>query len=381
MTEIREIHEDELDRWVAAMRAALDEADTVEGYLDWKRQARETGWFLASDDGRDVGAAIGIGGWHSPEGVARGEIRVVGDARGRGVGSGLLGTLSDWARALGYAELMGPVKEVDDDSLAWTSRRGFVEVGRNSRARPRPDGDRGAGGRRARRDRDRHLGRATRCRAGHVRGREGGVPRHPGRGGRRDGAVRAVAVDGHAGRGRPTRGDVRRVRGDEVVAYAKLSLSLARPTVAMHDITGVKRAWRGRGIAGALKAAEIAWAKENGYVRLETQNEERNEPIRRLNQRHGYVVEPGSITVRGPIHARDVGAPRKHPHVLALRRSEDLLSRSMSNSGQRTNPSALVQSHRIDEKRDRVYPEDACPDLACASQALVSTRIRPMPPP
>ena len=38
-----------------------------------------------------------------------------------------------------------------------------------------------------------------------------------------------------------------------------------------------------------------------GYVRLETQNEERNEPIRRLNQRHGYVVEPGSITVRGPI--------------------------------------------------------------------------------
>jgi len=89
--------------------------------------------------------------------------------------------------------------------------------------------------------------------------------------------------------------------GDEVVGYAKLSLSLARATVPMHDITGVKRAWRGRGIAGALKAAEIAWAKQAGYERLETQNEERNEPIRRLNERHGYVVEPGSVTVRGPI--------------------------------------------------------------------------------
>jgi GNAT superfamily N-acetyltransferase len=89
--------------------------------------------------------------------------------------------------------------------------------------------------------------------------------------------------------------------GDEVVAYAKLSLSLARPWVAMHDMTGVKRAWRGRGIARALKAAEIAWAKEHGYERLETQNEERNEPIRRLNERYGYVVEPGSVTVRGPI--------------------------------------------------------------------------------
>jgi len=86
-----------------------------------------------------------------------------------------------------------------------------------------------------------------------------------------------------------------------VVAYAKLALSLARPAVAMHDMTGVRRAWRGRGIAGALKAAEIAWALEHGYERLETQNEERNEPIRRLNERYGYVVEPGSVTVRGPI--------------------------------------------------------------------------------
>jgi GNAT superfamily N-acetyltransferase len=91
------------------------------------------------------------------------------------------------------------------------------------------------------------------------------------------------------------------LEGGEVVAYAKLSLSLARPTVAMHDITGVRRDWRGHGIAGALKAAEIAWAKDNGYERLETQNEERNEPIRRLNERYGYVVTPGTITVRGRI--------------------------------------------------------------------------------
>ena len=46
---------------------------------------------------------------------------------------------------------------------------------------------------------------------------------------------------------------------DEVVAYAKLALSLARPTVAMHDITGVKRPARPRH-CGALEAA-IAWAR------------------------------------------------------------------------------------------------------------------------
>jgi mycothiol synthase len=66
-------------------------------------------------------------------------------------------------------------------------------------------------------------------------------------------------------------------------------------------MTGVKRAWRGRGVAGALKRAQIAWAKEAGYERLETQNEVRNEPIRRLNTRLGYQPAPGRVVMRGPI--------------------------------------------------------------------------------
>jgi len=87
----------------------------------------------------------------------------------------------------------------------------------------------------------------------------------------------------------------------QVVGYAKLAISNARPGVIMHDLTAVRRSWRGRGIAGALKRAEIAWAIESGATRLETSNEERNTPIRRLNERHGYTLEPGQVTVRGPI--------------------------------------------------------------------------------
>jgi mycothiol synthase len=301
VTEIRQIHEDELERWVGAMRAALDEADTTEGYLDWKRQARETAWFLASLDGRDVGAAIGVGGWHSPEGVARGEIRVTTAARGRGVGSTLLGTLSDWARALGYSELMGPVKEVDVGSLQWTARRGFAEAGRNSLlvldltaidmpAVVAPDGI----------EIVTWAERPDAAPGMYEVAREA----YPDVPGEEDAEMEPfeqwLSMDMQGSGDRPEATFVA-IAADEVVAYAKLSLSLARPTVAMHDMTGVRRAWRGRGIAGALKAAEIAWAKDNGYERLETQNEERNEPIRRLNQRHGYVVEPGSVTVRGPL--------------------------------------------------------------------------------
>jgi GNAT superfamily N-acetyltransferase len=87
----------------------------------------------------------------------------------------------------------------------------------------------------------------------------------------------------------------------EVVGYSKFSLTDAQPTVAFHDLTGVKRAWRGRGIAGALKRTQMRWAKKHGYERLSTNNEERNEPIRRLNERYGYRPVPGRIFVRGPV--------------------------------------------------------------------------------
>ena len=89
--------------------------------------------------------------------------------------------------------------------------------------------------------------------------------------------------------------------GSEVVGYSKFSLTEAQPTTANHDMTGVKRAWRGRGIAGALKRAQITWAKKQGYERLATQNELRNEPIRRLNERLGYREAPGQIILRGPL--------------------------------------------------------------------------------
>jgi GNAT superfamily N-acetyltransferase len=89
--------------------------------------------------------------------------------------------------------------------------------------------------------------------------------------------------------------------GDEVIGYAKFSLTSAQPTTAHHDLTGVKRAWRGRGVARALKATQIAWAKASGYEELRTRNEERNAPIRRLNEEFGYRPTIGRIYLKGPL--------------------------------------------------------------------------------
>ena len=73
-----------------------------------------------------------------------------------------------------------------------------------------------------------------------------------------------------------------------VAGYALLALPPARPGVGFHAITAVARAARGRGVAGALKRAQIAWALEHGLVELDTHNDRTNAAMLAVNLRHGY---------------------------------------------------------------------------------------------
>jgi GNAT superfamily N-acetyltransferase len=63
----------------------------------------------------------------------------------------------------------------------------------------------------------------------------------------------------------------------------------------------VRRAWRGRGIASALKAAQIVWALDNGLTELRTGNEERNTPARAVNAKFPYTPLPDQVLYRGPL--------------------------------------------------------------------------------
>jgi GNAT superfamily N-acetyltransferase len=222
-------------------------------------------------------------------------------ARGRGVGSALYAAISQWARDNGLESLEGPVREDEPESLAWTERRGFAEDRRESRLEldlgtieppnvAPPDGieivswaDRP------------ELARAmyeVACEA---------YPDVPGDEGDLMEPFEDWLARDMRGPGDLPEATFVALAGAEVVGYAKFSLTKAQPTVAYHDLTGVKRAWRRRGIAGALKRAEIYWAKEAGYEKLSTMNEERNAPIRKLNERYGYRPAPGRIFVVGPL--------------------------------------------------------------------------------
>ena len=263
MIEIREVGADELERWVAIAAAVrTDRALAVADYVDWKRQAEDMAWFIASRDGEDVGGAFAYVGWHSAPGTGNGEAFVLPEYRGTGVGAALYREIASWVIERGCVTLETTVAEDDEDSLRWVDRRGFREVGRSSRL----------------------VLDLTAIEAPAVNPPEG---------------VKIVtwAERPELGPGLYEATFIALADG-EVVGYAKLSLSSAPgATAAHHDMTGVKRAFRGRGIAGALKRAEIAWAKLVGYETLETANEVRNEPIRRLNERYGYVVKPGVVVL------------------------------------------------------------------------------------
>jgi GNAT superfamily N-acetyltransferase len=70
---------------------------------------------------------------------------------------------------------------------------------------------------------------------------------------------------------------------------------------AENVMTAVKRDWRRRGVASALKTAQLAAAKTAGFRGIVTLNETRNEPMRRLNERLGYTTQPAQLRLRGPL--------------------------------------------------------------------------------
>jgi GNAT superfamily N-acetyltransferase len=76
------------------------------------------------------------------------------------------------------------------------------------------------------------------------------------------------------------------LEGGEVVGYAIVGRSASgEPT---HWMTGVRRSCRGRGIAAALKSAQIAAAREAGVAVLRAQNDLPNAAMRRVNEKLGY---------------------------------------------------------------------------------------------
>ena len=78
--------------------------------------------------------------------------------------------------------------------------------------------------------------------------------------------------------------------GDEYVGVSDVSLFEALPRGLTQGFTGVKREYRGRGLATVLKFCGIAYAQSHGYQIIQSFNKPEQVGIRALNEKLGFEV-------------------------------------------------------------------------------------------
>lgn len=274
------------------------DAVTIEAVHSYRDSARDYIDYLVREDGVILGSGVGaIFGYRARRVVTL--ITVLAGQRRRGAGTALYEAISVWASERGGRELEVSVSGNDPESLSFAQRRGFTEERREvglvlslTGVSP-PQVQPPAGIEIVTWAQRPELARGM---------YEVDLESHRDIPGFGDVAVEPFEDWMAHNMQRPTdspEATFIALAGEEVVGFARLSLTA--PTAAGHAMTAVKRAWRGRGIARALKAAEINWALANGYTELRTSNEQRNAPIKRLNARLGYRPGIGRIHLVGPI--------------------------------------------------------------------------------
>jgi len=274
------------------------DAVTIDAVHSYRDSAQDYIDYLVREDGVILGCGVGaIFAYRARRVVAL--IIVLAGQRRRGAGTALYEAISRWASERGAGDLGVSVAGNDPESLSFAQRRGFTEERREvglvlSLAGLSPPQVQPPAG----------IEIVTWAQRPELaRGMyEVDLETHPDIPGFEDIAAEPFEDWMAHNMRRPTdspEATFIALAGEEVVGLAKLSLTA--PAAAGHAMTAVKRAWRGRGIARALKATEINWALANGYTELHTSNEERNAPINRLNARLGYRPGIGRIHLAGPI--------------------------------------------------------------------------------
>ncbi|HEY7398285.1 MAG TPA: GNAT family N-acetyltransferase [Gaiellaceae bacterium] len=254
---------------------------------------------LASLDGIDAGC--GVGAPSSFGGRAYCAASVLTAHRRRGVGTALFRALADHGRAIGREGVNAFVDAGDDGSIAFARSFGLEEA-------------------------DHQLEQLRRVSPGE----QAPLP-PPGvelvsLSGRREELLReaweSVALEGYDDLPMPgpvthsletwlreeaTRPDGSFVAIEDgvVVGYAGLLVHANGPASAEHGLTAVRRDRRRRGIARALKQAQLHWASRSGVLELVTWTQRGNEAMQALNRGLGYRDVSKLLTMHGPLPALD----------------------------------------------------------------------------
>ena len=289
----------DLDRLLAIRNAIEARPLTVDGWHAENTATIGHLELLATDAG-DLGAGdVGWGTASAEHGIAFIGAWVLPESRGRGIGRLLVDRLMSFARDGGMTSLRAAVREDDEESLAFATRRGFEVSGRGSEGAldltsvqtsppdippgieittlaERPD-----------------LVRDVYDLIMRVR------PEIPSARDEPEPSFEAWRADTVEDPGFLTAMTLLALDGGRVVG-----------TIAIYDnssgviyigMTAVDPAYRRQGIARLLKAELSHRSKAAGIVRIETYNDGTNERIRTLNESLGYVYLPWKLLLRGAI--------------------------------------------------------------------------------
>ena len=298
--------ETDLETIAAIVNASSPEWPTSVAEMQWSDAAYPgTVRLIAERDGRPVGAAtVGRISIYPPDDDGLwGSVDVLPAARQRGVGGTLLRAIAAEAATARKGFLHVSTTEARPEAIAFLTHRGFAEIDRHRIVRLELAGAE----RPSTAPPDGFAFTTLAERPDLVSGVHGvaieAFPDIPG-------SVPMAAGDLAEFRARdvdrpgvPPEAFVVAIEAatGEVVGYANLVFRAGSTTEAIHDMTAVRPAWRGRGLATSMKRATIAWAIDHGLTALETGNDEANAAMRAVNARLGYRPLPDEVTLRGSV--------------------------------------------------------------------------------
>jgi GNAT superfamily N-acetyltransferase len=298
---IEEVGAADIDEWVdVGNRVNPERARTVEQIRASMERFPLQQRLAARRGERTVGVAFVVPDTLKTDGSMYGDVRVLADAREMGVGAALYEAVVEWARAQGGTAFQVDVFESDVSTVRFWTHRGYEVVEReitialDVESCELPRSKSSAFHITTLAERPDLLEAVYAVGAGSW----GDVPAHTDQ--------RIISFDEwHAYVTKNPMVSFDRmfiaIADGQAVGYAELQTMPLLPDIASHGYTGVLRDWRGRGVATALKRAQIRWAQDHGMRQLRTKNHEDNAPMRMLNERLGYRYLRTEFLLRGSL--------------------------------------------------------------------------------
>ena len=290
----------QFEQWAAILNRVSGDVFDVDEIAHFVSSDTESAFLLVLAGDEALGC--GVGRPSSIQSSLYAMVRVLPEHRRQGFGTQIYEALSQHARKLGRESLWGRVREDDAASRDFVRNRGFREAGREyevvldttpAEASPEPPAGIELVSLAERPDLERAVYEVD-CEVG------GDVPRPEGDDfeGQPFGRWREQYLEGP---GAVPDAMIAALAGDTVVGYTGLRRRGAASPVAENMLTAVRRDWRRRGIATALKREQVARARAAGIEQIFTTNDETNAGMRGVNARLGYRPAPTHIVVTGPL--------------------------------------------------------------------------------